>query len=172
MLQTILIGNLGADAKVQSKDGREFTTFRVAHNDKWTDAAGTVHNNSIWVDCIINGKPEVVNYLKGGTQVCVIGTTSLRVYSSAKDRCMKAGMTINVRNIELLGGKTDVVPSKLYDSNGREHDVNKHYHCPTAANTFLMSMRGSQFAVDANGWVNQNPNETEKPYEQAEQPKE
>ena len=33
MLQAFLIGNVGADAQLQAKDGRKFTTFRVAHND-------------------------------------------------------------------------------------------------------------------------------------------
>ena len=40
MLQTTVIGNVGADAQVNNKDGREFVTFRVAHNDTWTDQAG------------------------------------------------------------------------------------------------------------------------------------
>ena len=49
MLQAFLIGNVGADAQLQAKDGRKFTTFRVAHNDVWTDQAGQEHRTSIWV---------------------------------------------------------------------------------------------------------------------------
>ena len=89
MLQAILIGNIGADAKVNVKDGSEFTTFRVAHNDTWTDANGTQHSNTLWVDCIINGKPNVVEFLKQGTQVAIMGNVTLRTYSSEKDRCIK-----------------------------------------------------------------------------------
>ena len=89
MLQAILIGNIGADAKVNVKDGSEFTTFRVAHNDTWTDANGTQHSNTLWVDCIMNGKPNVVEYLKQGTQVAIMGNVTLRTYSSEKDRCIK-----------------------------------------------------------------------------------
>ena len=44
MLQTTVIGNVGADALFQSKDGRDFVTFRVAHNDVWTDQAGQQHS--------------------------------------------------------------------------------------------------------------------------------
>lgn len=152
MLQAILIGNVGADATYQEKDGRKFTTFRVAHNDRWTDQAGQTHNNTTWVDCILNDHPKVAEFLKQGTQVAIIGNVSLRVFSSEKDRCMKAGMTINVRNVELLGGQTDPVPARLYDANGLQHDVNKFYHT-NVASTQLMSQRGAQFAVDANGWV-------------------
>lgn len=152
MLQAFLIGNVGADAQLQAKDGRKFTTFRVAHNDVWTNQAGQEHRTSIWVDCVMNDHPKVAEYIKAGTQVCVWGTITLRVYSSAKDRCMKAGMQINVRSIELLGGKNDVVPSHLYDSQGVQHDVVKMYFTDVKS-TILMSQRGAQFDVDKKGWV-------------------
>lgn len=152
MLQAFLIGNVGADAQLQAKDGRKFTTFRVAHNDVWTDQAGQEHRTSIWVDCVMNDHPKVAEYIKAGTQVCVWGTITLRVYSSAKDRCMKAGMQINVRSIELLGGKNDVVPAHLYDSQGVQHDVVKMYFTDVKS-TILISQRGAQFHVDKKGWV-------------------
>ena len=152
MLQAFLIGNVGADAQLQAKDGRKFTTFRVAHNDVWTDQTGQEHRTSIWVDCVMNDHPKVAEYIKAGTQVCVWGTITLRVYSSAKDRCMKAGMQINVRSIELLGGKNDDVPTRLYDSQGVQHDVSKWYLTDVKSTT-LMSQRGVQFTVDKKGWV-------------------
>ena len=154
MLQGFIIGNVGADAQVLTKDGRQFATFRVAHNDSYTDATGVRHTSSTWVDCIINGAPDVVQYLKAGTLVCVIGAISLRVYSSPKDRCMKAGMTVHVKSIELLGGKTDPVPSRLYDDTGVMHNVQKHYWCQDFKAGVLLSQRGFKFAVDENGWVN------------------
>ena len=150
MLQAFLIGNVGADAQLQAKDGRMFTTFRVAHNDVWTDQAGEEHRQSIWVDCVMNGHPKVAEYIKAGTQVCVWGTITLRVYSSAKDRCMKAGMQINVRSIELLGGRNDEVPTRL--NQGVQHDVSKWYLTDVKSTT-LMSQRGAQFSVDKKGWV-------------------
>ena len=159
MLQAILIGNIGADAKVNVKDGREFTTFRVAHNDTWTDANGTQHSNTLWVDCIINGKPNVVEFLKQGTQVAIMGNVTLRTYSSEKDRCIKAGMTINVNRVELLGGKTDDVPSRLYDTNGVQHDVKKAYYTDAGAKT-LRSQRGQEYECDDNGWVTPKMSDT------------
>ncbi len=167
MLQAILIGNVGANAEYQEKDGRKFTTFRVAHNDRWTDQTGQTHNNTVWVDCIMNDHPNVAQYLKQGTQVAIIGNVSLRVYSSQKDRCMKAGMTINVRNVELLGGQTDAVPTRLYDQQGLQHDVTKFYHT-NVASTQLMSQRGEPFAVDQNGWV--SPIKTEQEPQQQVEP--
>lgn len=152
MLQNVVIGNLGADAQVKGEQGREFVTFRVAHTDKWTDAAGQQHSETTWVDCVLNGKPKVFEYLKKGVQVCVIGTTSLRVYSSAKDRCMKAGVQVNVRSIELLGGSRSEVPSRLYDANGVQVDVTTFYHV-TSKDILLYGANGAQYSVDSNGWV-------------------
>ena len=57
MLQSTLIGHLGADAECKNANGKEFVTFRVANTDRWTDDAGQVHESTTWVDCIINGKP-------------------------------------------------------------------------------------------------------------------
>ena len=150
MLQTTIVGYIGADCEFKSHDGKDFVTFRVSHNDSWTDAAGQQHTNSVWVDCIMNGRPKVADFLKKGTQVICQGTTSLRVYSSQKDHCMKAGMTINVSRIELLGGKTDAVPSRLY--NGVEHLVVRLY-LTDARSCQLMSQNGAQFDVDKKGFV-------------------
>ena len=152
MLQATVIGNVGADAQVQNKDGREFVTFRVAHNDTWTDAAGAQHSSVVWVDCIMNGRPKVAEFIKQGTQLVVIGTVRLRVYSSQKDRCMKAGMTIHVDSVQLLGGASDEVPRRLYDENGVQHDVKKWY-LTDVKGVQLMSQRGDRYNVDKKGWV-------------------
>ena len=152
MLQTIVIGNVGADAQVNNKDGREFITFRVAHNDVWTDQSGQQHSTTIWVDCIMNGHPKVADFIKAGAQIYCSGRTSVRVYSSQKDRCMKAGITINVDSVQLLGGVTDEVPRRLYDANGVQHDVTKWF-LTDAKSTTLVNARGAQFTTDKKGRV-------------------
>lgn len=155
MLQAILIGNIGADAQIQVSDGREFISFRVAHNDTYTDAQGNKVERSMWVDCTLNcanGKPAVFDYLKQGTLVCVTGSLSTRVYSSAKDRCMKAGLKVNVAKIELLGGQADIIPRRLYTKDGVMVDVNKFYNV-NDKNTVLVDTRGREYDVDEHGWV-------------------
>lgn len=161
MLQVILIGNLGADAKVQESNGKQFTTFRVAHTDRWKDDAGVAHESTTWVDCIIDGSPKVLQYLVKGQLVFVSGSSKLRCYSSEKDRCMKAGMTISVGRVELLGGNTDAVPKKLYKGDEPvPYSVNKFFNCPDVsargvegAPTVLHSESGQKFSCDVNGWI-------------------
>lgn len=153
MLQVTLIGNCGAEPQTKSQDGKQFTTFRVAHNDRWTDAAGVVHDSTVWVDVIMNDRPKVCEFIKQGTTLCVIGSVKLRVYSSEKDRCMKCGMTVNARQVELVGGKPDPVPARLFDQDGVMHTVSKYYFTPTFQNGVLVNIRAERFVVNEAGWI-------------------
>lgn len=152
MFQATLIGNLGADAIRKSGEGYEFISFRVCHNDRYVDAAGVRHESTTWIDCVLDKDAKVAEYLKAGTMVYIVGSINLRVYSSAKDRCMKAGATLRVHHIELLSSKSDPVPSRLIDHDGVVHEVQKYFHTDVPG-CFLHSERGAQFAVDDNGWV-------------------
>lgn len=161
MLQTICIGHLGGDAEFKQSNGKEFSTFRLAHTDRWTDDAGQTHESTTWVDCIMNGRPNVIEYLKKGQLVYVSGSATLRVYSSPKERCMKAGLTINVRQVELLGGKSDDVPNILYDAQtGAQVEVKKYYNVPSLVRAAdaqewmpLISRSQERYVADRNGWV-------------------
>lgn len=167
MLQCVLIGYLGADAEAKNSNGKEFVTFRVAQTDKWTDEAGQSHEQTTWVDCVMNGRPNVFPYLKKGQQVYVNGPISLRVYSSAKERCMKAGLTINVRQVELIGGKSDDIPGQLFATDGgKQFNVEKIYLCVDPStndtaplNADLVSRSGEVYHVDENGWIFKEKNE-------------
>lgn len=165
MLQVTLIGNIGSNAEVKVADGREFVTFRVAHNESYTDANGQKVDRVQWIDCTMNctnGRPAVLPYLVAGTLVCVIGTMSTRVYSSEKDRCFKAGVTIHIQKIELLGGAGDAIPRRLYDENGVQVDVVKWFHVDTKAKE-LRDQRGRSYVVDKNGWVTPKPEQKDEP---------
>ena len=154
MLQAQVIGNLGADAEMKVADGHEFCAFRVGHNESWTDAAGNKQTRTQWIDCVINGRPNVLPYLKQGQQVYLTGSQTMRVYTSARGRCFKAGVTVHVQRIELLGGSSDAVPSRLYDKDGQQIDVTKFYWCDKKK-TQLVSRNATVFNVDKNGWITQ-----------------
>lgn len=155
MLIATLIGNLGANAEIKSADGREFVSFRVAHNDSYKGADGNRVESSMWVDCTMscsNGRPAVLPYLTKGTAVCVVGQVSTRVYSSEKDRCMKAGLKIHVQRVELIGAAGDNCPRRLYTKDGVMVDVLKYFHAETKETT-LYDQRGNAYTIAEGGWV-------------------
>lgn len=161
MLKSILIGNLGADAEVKSANGREFVTFRVAHSWNFTSQDGTTNSGTIWVDCIGSNLKGVVDYLKKGTQVYVEGNVSLRVYSSKIDRCMKAGLTINVDTLQLIGTKPDLVPRQVINPDDRTiHAVSRKYMVTdmnglVAPNTYkeMVDEHGNLYSLDTLGFI-------------------
>lgn len=161
MLQATLIGRLGGDAEVKVSESYKFVTFRVAHSSRWKDATGVEHEETMWVDVTLDGQPPVTQYLKKGTQIYVQGYLSTRVYSSPKDKCMKAGVTIKAKTIELLGGQPDLVPSELIDPNtGRAVNVLKVYSVPelrrgeqTPEYLPYVSKNGKRFVIDRDGSV-------------------
>lgn len=161
MFQATVIGHIGSDAECKNFNGKEFTTFRVAHTDRWTDENGKAHDTTTWVDCVINGVPAVIKYLTKGTQVYVCGNAQLRIYSSPKDKCMKAGITINAKTVELIGAKPDPVPSTLYKQDtGEAVPISKHFFALGLIRQEdqpeylpLISAGSKQFVCDRNGMV-------------------
>lgn len=106
MIKVEIIGNLGADAQLQEKNGNKFVAFRVANTDKWVDkSTGQVIESTQWISCTLNGDGgALLPYLKRGTKVFVRGNTQFVIFSSAKTRQMEVGVNLFVREIELCGG--------------------------------------------------------------------
>lgn len=162
MFKVELIGNLGADAEVKVSEGAKFVAFRVANTEKWTDAGGKEHSQTDWFDAILsNTESKVIPFLKAGVKVFIRGNATKRVYSSKKDRCMKAGITVHVQELELCGGAFDDVPRQLIDTEtGSLVDVSKYYWCNAdlkgmkKADTKVFSDRqGRLFVMDSRGFV-------------------
>lgn len=129
MFKAEAIGNIGADAQIKEGNGSKFVTFRVAHTDKWNTNDGKQKEVTTWIDVVMNNTDsKVIPYLKSGVKVYVRGNASLRVYSSPKDRMMKAGIQINAIDVELCGGTSDAVPRQLINpTTGAISEVNKYY---------------------------------------------
>lgn len=154
MVKLIVEGNLGADAEVKNENGRKFVSMSIADTTRRTDENGQVHEKTQWVSATINGDGgNLLQYLKKGARVHVIGDGEVRMYHSEKQRALVAGLKVYVREIELTGSTPEAVPRDLYDTDGIAHRISKYYHCPDAANATLYNKSGEQFTVDANGWV-------------------
>lgn len=157
-----VIGNLGADAEVVTSNGQSFISLSIADSRKFKKQDGTEVTQTNWVDAIIsNADHPVLPYLKQGVKVCVIGNSSLRVYSSKKDRMMKAGQTIHVLSIELCGGSSDEVPRQLIDpETGLMHSVFKFFYVdpgtfPQAISPGkkLTDQKGREYVMNETGLV-------------------
>lgn len=156
MLQTSIIGNLGADAEVKNINGNEFVSFNVAHTERWKTEDGVQHEKTLWVSCALSGNGgNILPFLKKGTTIFAIGRTSTRVYSSEKERGFVAGLNLSVQHIELIGGRQDEVPSRLYDSAGREVIITKWFYCADESirNTILYDRSGNQYDINERGWA-------------------
>ena len=71
---------------------------------------------------------------------------------------MKAGLTIHVQKIELIGGQSDIIPRRLFTKDGVMVDVHKYYHADTNE-PILMDQRGNQFTVAEGGWIAPSQNQ-------------
>ena len=154
MLKLQIIGNLGADAELRREQGSQFVSLSIAHTERRKDANGVDRETITWVSATINGDGgNLLPYLKKGTKVYAYGDVGLRLYNSEKDRRMKAGLNLYIRNIELIGAQGDEVPRELTDIDGVLHKVGKYYYCDTAKGITLYNRSGQEFRVDNQGWV-------------------
>lgn len=162
MFRVEIIGNLGADASVMESNGSKFVTLRIAHTDAYKDDAGNKHEKTVWIDATINdAETKLLPYLKQGVKVFVRGNANLRVYSSPKDRCMKAGCTVSVREIELVGGSSDEVPRQVIDpKTGMLFETQKYYWIGRDNKDLkkdevmtLVDSRGGEYVMNKQGFV-------------------
>lgn len=170
MLKGIIIGNLGADAEVKSSNGKDFVTFRVAHSYDFTTTDGNKSSEVVWVDCLMSPNERLLPHLKRGTQVFIQGNISLRVYSSKADRCMKAGISIHVESIQLIGTKADIVPKEVISlEDGSIHETTRKYMVtdmigvvePDQYKT-MVDAKGNKYFIDTLGFIAPAPTNTTK----------
>ena len=107
MIKVEIIGNLGADAQLQEKNGNRFVAFRVANTDKWVDkSTGQVIESTQWISCTLNGDGgALLPYLKRGTKVFVRGNAQFVIFSSAKTRDGSRCKSLRTRNRTLRRSK-------------------------------------------------------------------
>lgn len=162
MFTAHVIGNLGSDAEVVESNGKKFVTLSIADSRKFKKDDGTEVSQTTWIDAIINNaESPILPYLRQGIKVCVYGNVSLRVYSSKKDRMMKAGATIHVLYIELCGGSTDEVPRELIDpETAMVYQTAKYYwvmrdnKAMKKDDTYtLVDAKGRQYTMNKQGFV-------------------
>lgn len=178
MFRIETIGNLGGDAEIKNDNGRQYVQFSVADTRRYKKEDGTEVETTNWISCFYrNVDSEVVKYLKKGTRVFVRGNGETRLFSSQKDRMMKAGVSINVSEIELVGGgSSDPVPTTLYLPTGQMIPVYKFFYIDNnqmaEKPTVLYDRKGQPYEVAPNGFITPPPQPAQQPTsdEQANSP--
>ena len=162
MFKVEFIGNLGADAEIKESNGSKFVTMRIALTDKWTTETGEKRESTTWADVTMNNtESKVIPFLKTGVKVFVRGNGSLRLYSSPKEKRMKAGIQCAATEIELCGGVAEAVPRQLIEpETGVLIDTTKYYWCNADTKNMkakdtklLIDTRGNQYLMDNRGFV-------------------
>lgn len=104
MTKTIVIGHIGADAQVNTVNGKNVINLNVAHSEQWKDAQGNQQSKTTWFQVSRwTDKTGVVPYLKKGTLVYVEGKVDVKEYTK-KDGTSGASLALTATEIQLLGG--------------------------------------------------------------------
>lgn len=96
-------GRLGRDAETRNtQSGTSVTGFSLAVEERRGGEKTT-----LWIDCSMWGErgEKVAEYLTKGTAVAVSGQIGVRTYEAHGET--KAVITLNVRELTLLGGRQD-----------------------------------------------------------------
>lgn len=104
MINITLTGNIGADATIKQTDNNTVCNFAVACKTmKGKEAVVT------WIDCAIWGKrgETLVNYLKKGTAVTVLGNLANVEAFLNKAGEPTAKLKLSVIDVALQGGRSE-----------------------------------------------------------------
>ena len=107
MIKLQIIGNLGKDCIVKEVNGKNVINFSVAHTEKFKDSTGNPRERTTWVECAYwTDRTAIAPYLKKGQSVFAEGSPEADGYLN-KDNQPAATLRMRVREVQLLGGRTD-----------------------------------------------------------------
>lgn len=102
MLKVIGNFNLGADATVNTVNGKTVINFNAAHSESYVDANGVRQDRSVWANFSWwSEKTNIVQYLKKGVSVLVDGVPSATLYKN-RDNVQVAQLQVRINYLQLL----------------------------------------------------------------------
>ena len=93
-----VVGKVGKDAVLRQAGDKPVLSFSVASDAGWGDRKKTS-----WIDCSLFGKraESLAEHIRKGDKIAVIGEMSTREHDG------KTYITLDVKEVELLGGKRE-----------------------------------------------------------------
>ena len=86
----ILIGRLGQDPVINSKNGKEYIRFSIGQNNDWVDkTTQLVTKDTVWHNiCVFENQKSynfIKNYVRKGDKVCVHCQLKYGIYTTTDD---------------------------------------------------------------------------------------
>jgi single-strand DNA-binding protein len=108
MIKIMLTGALGNDCEVREVGKRKAINFNVAVNQDYKDSEGHKVEKTEWIKAVLwkseGQSAKITDYLKKGQKVYIEGIPASEGYES-KEGGVKSSLTVNVKELELLGAK-------------------------------------------------------------------
>ena len=102
-------GRLGRDAELRTTtSGKSVLGFAVANDIGFGDKKTT-----LWIDCAMWGDrgEKIARFLTKGQEVAIQGEVSPKAFTK-KDGTTNCTLSVNVRELTLVGGKSDAQPQQ------------------------------------------------------------
>lgn len=96
MIQITITGNLGADAERKQINDRMYIAFRMAVKGR--------RDTTTWVSVLYRDSDKLLQYLKKGQSVLIIGEPSFKFYVN-KERLPALDISVFANTLELTGAK-------------------------------------------------------------------
>lgn len=96
MIQITITGNLGADAERKQINDRMYIAFRMAVKGR--------KDTTTWVSVLYRDSDKLLQYLKKGQTVLIIGEPSFNLYVNKEQR-MSLDISVFANTLELTGAK-------------------------------------------------------------------
>lgn len=112
MIQITIMGNLGADAERKQINDRTYIAFRMAVKGR--------RDTTTWVSVLYRDSDKLLQYLKKGQAVLIIGEPSFNLYIN-KAQLPALDISVFANTLELTGAKdTAQVSTKPVQENPSE----------------------------------------------------
>ena len=96
MIQITITGNLGADAERKQINDRMYIAFRMAVKGR--------KDTTTWVSVLYRDSDKLLQYLKKGQSVLIIGEPSFNLYTNKEQRTA-LDVSVFANTLELTGAK-------------------------------------------------------------------
>ncbi len=127
MIKLQIVGNLGKDCIVKEVNGKSVINFSVAHTEKFKDSTGSPKERTTWVECAYwTDRTAIAPYLKKGQMVYAEGSPEADGFMN-KENQAAATLRMRVRDVQLLGGRSDGNNSGSQSSQNYSSQNNNSY---------------------------------------------